>query len=320
MQLAPIIIPTLNRIEHFQRCIESLEMCSLANQTDVFVGLDFPPSEKYVEGWKKIDSYLNQKERSHGFKKLVVYRRVENCGIGTPTSNIRRLIASVKELSYENFILTEDDNVFSPCFLEYINKGLEKFKDDERILAINGYRHYYDVNVENSSFFVQNVDFSAWGYGIWFSKYDALIACLNRKFFRKNLTLSSIHRLLQNGRNRMKQFMDLAITKKEIVYSDTNYSVVMAINNWYVVMPAESCVRNLGWDKSGTHILDNDVVAKKHMEQTISDKKHFEFIGDGWDQLEINRKVYRDGSYGNISRNALLLSCFKSVIKHIIGR
>ncbi len=47
---APVLIPTLNRYEHFKRCLESLELCTGADKTDVYVGLDFPPSEKYHKG------------------------------------------------------------------------------------------------------------------------------------------------------------------------------------------------------------------------------------------------------------------------------
>ena len=61
-QYAPVVIPTLNRYEHFKRCLESLEGCTGAEHTDVYVALDYPPSDKYVEGWKKMDAYLAEKE------------------------------------------------------------------------------------------------------------------------------------------------------------------------------------------------------------------------------------------------------------------
>lgn len=52
MNYAPIIIPTLNRNEHFRKCLESLEKCSGAENSEVFVALDFPPSDKYIDGWE----------------------------------------------------------------------------------------------------------------------------------------------------------------------------------------------------------------------------------------------------------------------------
>ena len=53
MNYAPIIIPTLNRNDHFIKSLESLEKCSGAENTEVFVALDFHPSGKYIDGWKK---------------------------------------------------------------------------------------------------------------------------------------------------------------------------------------------------------------------------------------------------------------------------
>ena len=73
MIYAPVIIPTLNRYEHFKNCLESLEACVGADFTDVYVALDYPPSEKYVEGWKKIDIYLHKKEKDNKCKRLRIY-------------------------------------------------------------------------------------------------------------------------------------------------------------------------------------------------------------------------------------------------------
>lgn len=52
MIYSPVIIPTLNRYEHFRECLESLEHCVDADKTTVYIGLDYPPSEKHVDGWK----------------------------------------------------------------------------------------------------------------------------------------------------------------------------------------------------------------------------------------------------------------------------
>ena len=85
---APFIIPTLNRYDHFRQCLESLEKCTGADKTDVYIGLDFPLSDKYVEGWKKIDNYISGKEKSNGFKHLIVFRRQKNCGLVGSKGNL----------------------------------------------------------------------------------------------------------------------------------------------------------------------------------------------------------------------------------------
>lgn len=48
--LIPICIPTCNRYEHLKRCVESLSKCTLASETDLIISVDYPPSDKYVDG------------------------------------------------------------------------------------------------------------------------------------------------------------------------------------------------------------------------------------------------------------------------------
>lgn len=45
MTYYPVIIPTLNRFEHFKNCVESLANCTYAPETELIIGLDFPPAE-----------------------------------------------------------------------------------------------------------------------------------------------------------------------------------------------------------------------------------------------------------------------------------
>ena len=74
---APVIIPTLCRYDHFKQCIESLSKCTLANKTEIYVGLDYPVKEEHWDGYKKIKSYLDS-VGNMGFKKLIVIEREHN--------------------------------------------------------------------------------------------------------------------------------------------------------------------------------------------------------------------------------------------------
>lgn len=59
MKYAPILIPTMCRYNHFFRLIESLKVNTWAKYTDIYIGLDYPPSSKYEEGYKQICEYLD---------------------------------------------------------------------------------------------------------------------------------------------------------------------------------------------------------------------------------------------------------------------
>lgn len=245
---APIIIPTLNRYEHFKRCLESLERCTYADQTDVYVGLDYPPSDKYVEGWKKIDAYLVEKEKNNGFKRLYVKRRNHNYGVGNDNSNGSALMKEVKEVS-NCYIFTEDDNEFSPDFLSYCNWGLSFIKKDDRFLAVCGYNLIDTPNLLNNVY-IYNHAYCAWGVASWFNrrkKIDDLFDLDKIKHIVDNYSLVDLF----NNRVFLASSILMMIKKKHIL-GDTILQILPENEKW-CVFPKMSMVRNYGHDGSGLH-------------------------------------------------------------------
>lgn len=245
---APVYIPTLNRYEHFKRCLESLERCTDADKTDVYVGLDYPPSEKYVAGWKKIDEYLKEKEKKHGFKNLYVRRRDHNCGVGTANSNNSLLREEIRKVS-DRYILTEDDNEFSPCFLTYCNWGLEYCKNDERILAVCSY-NLLETPRLNNNIYIYNYAYCAWGVAFLFERrdrmqelydYDKLISIV------KSYPLSTVFK-----DKVMLASSVLYMIKKKKILGDTILQLIPDDKKW-CLFPKVSMVRNWGHDGSGLH-------------------------------------------------------------------
>ena len=112
MNYYPVIIITLNRYKHFRRCVETLAMNTHADQTELVIGLDYPPNEKYVEGYHQIKVFVPQ---ISGFRKVTVFERSENLG---PDQNYADLLNYCYN-HYDAAIFTEDDNEFSPCFLDF---------------------------------------------------------------------------------------------------------------------------------------------------------------------------------------------------------
>ncbi len=55
---APVFIPTLCRFEHFKRCVESLAVCTHANETELFIALDYPCKESHWDGYRRIEAHL----------------------------------------------------------------------------------------------------------------------------------------------------------------------------------------------------------------------------------------------------------------------
>ncbi len=269
MIYAPVIIPTLNRYEHFQECLESLEVCTGAEHTDVYVALDYPPSDKYVEGWKKIDTYLRGKEQNNKFKSLIVYRRKENyffSGKGNGKTAINDLPKTV-----DRYIFTEDDNVFSKNFLEYVNDGLEKYENDPDCLAVCGYNYKgvkldgYDKNCYLSR------EYSAWGAGFWKRKIKELDKVLMHDYAK--YIMSSWRNIWTIFKNEPRLLNTILLNLDcGRTFRDTMFVSYQYLNNKYSLFPKKSKVRNIGFDGTGTSIFEID---NSFMNQTIDLDIHF---------------------------------------------
>ena len=138
MSLAPILVTVYNRFFHFQQCINSLKENYHANRSHLFVAIDAPYREKDKEINKNIVNYAKSIK---GFKKTTLFLRSENLGNFTSVNLAIKDILNI----HEKLIRFEDDNVFSTNFLEYMNDGLEFYRDDKSIFSISGY--HYMINI-----------------------------------------------------------------------------------------------------------------------------------------------------------------------------
>jgi len=309
-QYAPVLIPTLNRYDHFRQCLESLEKCTGADKTEVYVALDYPPSEKYVEGWKKNDAYLAEKEKSNGFKVLHVIRRERNYGVLKEHSNFDVLLNYICA-NYDRYIVSEDDNVFSPNFLEYINKGLELYEDRQDVLYICGYTQPYNFQFENNNYFFHRTDMSAWGFGGWVKKSKTASNFIRNNGFKKTFSLKNYIKVRKHGLNRLQQYLGYVVsdyTKKYAVETDCILTCYAIINDMYVVNPTVSKVRNIGWDELGNSFASNPSVLKKfgdiparHLTQEIDTNTTFEFTGDPLTYFDYNNELTARVSEARIS-------------------
>jgi hypothetical protein len=308
MIYAPVLITTLDRFSHFKQCLESLEKCTGADKTDVYVALDYPPTEEYRKGWSKIDEYLKFKEKNNHFSKLIIVRREYNYGLKYPNSNTSALIKSISDKT-DRYILTEDDNIFAENFLEFINKGLEQFKDDPQVLAICGYRFYYPIKFLDNNFFRQGVDFNFWGCGCWIDKMNDAATYDYKKLSSKLLNPINVFKVWKTGSYRMYAFVSRTF-KQRYNKHDNFFSVYMLLNNMHMIMPSKSKVRNIGWDGSGQNCVGYQKnIEELHLSQELDSESTFDFCGTGWEAYKDNRNIiiHEDYNKGSFWRTLFLL-------------
>lgn len=249
MKCAPVIIGTHDRHGHLRQCIESLAKNTLASETILIIGIDYPATSNYVSRNEKIVEFTSS---ITGFKEVIIHKRTENIG---GFENFRRLREFAFKMS-DRVIISEDDNIFHSQFLSYINNGLELYKDDNDVFSICGYNYsaLEESMDRNDTLFLQV--FSAWGVGIWREKFNAMP-------FEKNTynhLLKSINKILKVnnavGMHVLANYMHAL--KKNTIYGDTWISLYLCEENKHCLFPQSSLVRNIGHDGSGVHCRVNE--------------------------------------------------------------
>lgn len=249
MDYAPVIIPTLCRFSHFKRCIDTLSRCSNAQQTQLYVFLDYPKFENHQSGHKKIKELL---PKISGFKTIKVIERKENFGA---IKNLYDGIDYVLKF-HDKFILTEDDNEFSPNFLDYINKCFEKYKDNRDVVAITGYNRMIDMSGYSKNIYAA-ISYSAWGVGFTKDNFQFLQhEVINKEFARTILqSWNNSYTIYQTSPSLLRGLLNIIKTGK--IPGDTLVVSYMILNKKYCIWPTKSKVRNHGYDGGGEHFGSN---------------------------------------------------------------
>lgn len=304
---APVLILTLCRYEHFKKCVESLSACTHANKTDLFIAFDYPLNDSHWDGYKKIEDYVGTIQ---GFRSVNVIKRDFNYGTD---KNYFDAQAKIFE-KYDRIIFSEDDNEFAPNFLDFINKGLCEFKDDPKVNVICGYSFPIEITPEYDKNYYFSQGFSAWGFGIWKTKFEALDWNIgNIKFFLYNpLNVTKLndiqYDLLQGLIN---------IVKTGSLAGDRIYCYNNRIKDNYTVFPVISKVRNCGHDGSGVHgtlMSDGNIF----ITQVIDTQKTFDYDSNVEMENTIIYRALRDHNHEYIKNN--YKRKFKLLIKYLLFR
>ncbi len=241
MSPAPVVVFVYNRPEHVRRALSSLKENALASETELFVYSDGGKNPADWERVKEIRAWLRTLE---GFRNLTIVERDENFGLA------RSIIAGVSEIvdRYGRVIVLEDDLVVSPVFLEYMNRALEFFRDDERVVSIHGY--VYPVTAPlPEAFFLRGAD--CWGWATWRRGWE--IFCEDSVLLAKRLREEGLIRSFDmEGRFPYYQMLKDQIAGKNDSWA-IRWHASAFLAGKLTLYPGCSFVQNIGLDSSGTH-------------------------------------------------------------------
>lgn len=238
---APVCLFVYARPSHTQRTIEALAQNHLANETDLIVFSDGPKREEDATQVAQVRAYL---ESVRNFRSVRIQCRENNLGLA------RSIISGVSETLdiHKNVIVLEDDMVTSPYFLNYMNEGLTRFENDDRVISIHGFSYPVSQALPGA-FFLKGAD--CWGWATW-QRGWALFNPDGQHLLDSLRARELLRAFDFDGAYPYSKMLDKQIKGQNDSWAIRWYASAFLAGK-LTLYPGRSLVHNIGNDGSGTH-------------------------------------------------------------------
>lgn len=244
-QAAPIVVFTYNRAEHAARVLKSLDSNPAFANSQVTI---------YCDGVKKPEHAEAVAANRTAVRRLApkgarIVERAENFGLA------KSIITGVSEHVAEHgkVIVVEDDLVFSPGTLDFLNEGLRRYQDHDRVMHVAAYMFPTMTRFEKPFFYREA---TCWGWATWDRAWKhfnpdphALLAEIDRRGARKDFDI--------RGSMFFYHMLKLQADGKLDSWAIRWYAS-MYLQGGLSLHPHKSYVENLGFDGTGVHCNVDD--------------------------------------------------------------
>jgi hypothetical protein len=242
---APLAIFTYNRPEHTARLLHSLERNKEFATSPITIYCDGPKAPEHEPAIQK----TRQVVRDMAPKRARLVMRDGNFGLA------KSIIAGVSEQVAEHgrVVVIEDDLVFSPAALGFLNLGLNRYAEAERVMHVSAYM-YPVPRLPDTPFFCGEA--TCWGWATWDRAWahfnpdaGALLAEIDRRDARRDFNI--------RGSFYFYQMLKLQSDGKLDSWAIRWYAS-MFVRDGLSLHPNRSYVENLGFDGTGVHCKVDD--------------------------------------------------------------
>ena len=241
---APVVLFAYRRPDHLERSLAALAANPVARSTQLTVYCDGPKSLAESDAVSRVRNLARSTQKSDSFRSVTVIERDHNLGLA------ESVISGVTEVlsAHESVIVMEDDLVVSPDFLEYMNQGLEMYRDDDRVISIHGYM-YAVPRVLPQTVFLRGAD--CWGWATWRRGWE---------LFEPDAT--KLLEQIEDAPDREDFDFNGAFPYRQMLKNQAQGNIDSWAVRWYAsaflankltLYPGQSLVENIGQEGSGTH-------------------------------------------------------------------
>ncbi len=241
MTLAPIALFVYNRPTHTRLTVEALQKNALAKDSDLIIYSDAPKTAEVAAAVHEVRDYI---KTISGFRTVRIVERDSNWGLAKSVIDGVTTVVS----KHGRIIVLEDDLVTSPHFLAYMNRALEHYAHEEKVMQISA--NMFPVSSSDvlpETFFCRMS--TSWGWGTWdraWRKFepdaDKLIKMIIAKKLRKEFDMGYSY----------FQMLEMQARGETDSWAIRWYASVF-LTDGLCLHTSASLVVNIGHDGSGTH-------------------------------------------------------------------
>jgi glycosyl transferase family 2 len=239
--LAPIVLFIYNRPEHTRRTLAALAANPLAAESDLIIYADGPKGAEHAASVAQARAVAGN---ATGFRSVKLIERDKNWGLANS------IIAGISEVCAANgrVIVVEDDLLVAPGFLAFMNSGLDRYAEDDRVLQVSGFM-FPGIGDRLQACFLPLT--TTWGWATWRRAWNLFDPSLSKlelleqdSILRRRFDLNGSYAYFEMAKQQQQGTVDSW---------GIRWYMTVFFRGGLVLYPGRSLVTNIGADGSGTH-------------------------------------------------------------------
>ena len=243
MELAPIVLFVYNRPWHTEQTLNALMKNELADKSVLYIYADGQKANESKEKLIDIGKVRKLIKTKKWCKEVHIIESLENKGLANSIiDGISKIINK-----YGKAIILEDDIVTSHGFLEFMNKNLDYYKDEQQVFGISGYC-YPNKNIKGTTYFLPIG--SSWGWATWEKKWNKI--SFNSCDLLETIKKKRLQKIMNFGGYKYYEMLEAQV-KEDIDSWAICFYASFFLKKGLFLLPNASLVQNIGFDNTGIH-------------------------------------------------------------------
>lgn len=196
----------------------------------------------------KVQEIRDYVKSVQGFRQVELTAREQNYGLA---KNVIEGVTAIVN-KYGKVIVLEDDLVTNRYFLLFMNDGLDRYQNEQKVTGITGFSHFGDTFSYPCESYFNTLSGTSWSWATWSDRWKYFDADCD------DWTDMVSDKKLRKAFNYDNTYDFYKIMKMQKTDEKTNSWAI----RWYwtnfrkqglILSPTKSLVSNEGWDGTGIH-------------------------------------------------------------------